>query len=75
MKLRYSFPLVLGVWAILTLSPRPPLADAPTFYRGVDLSYVNEMDDCGAVYRVNGEARDPYQIFADYGANLVRIRL
>jgi arabinogalactan endo-1,4-beta-galactosidase len=33
------------------------------------------MDDCGAVYRVDGEARDPYEIFADYGANLVRVRL
>lgn len=43
--------------------------------RGVDLSYVNEMEDCGAVYHVDGEARDPYQIFADVGASLVRVRL
>ncbi len=45
------------------------------FYFGVDLSYVNEMDDCGAEYRVNGEIQDAYQIFADFGANLVRVRL
>lgn len=45
------------------------------FYFGVDLSYVNEMEDCGAVYHVEGQARDPYEIFADYGANLVRVRL
>lgn len=50
-------------------------ATSATFYRGVDLSYVNEMEDCGAVYRVKGEARDPYQIFAEYGATLVRLRL
>jgi arabinogalactan endo-1,4-beta-galactosidase len=44
-------------------------------YAGVDLSYVNEMQDCGAEFRVKGEVRDPYRIFADAGANLVRLRL
>lgn len=44
-------------------------------YAGVDLSYVNEMEDCGAEYRVRGERQDPYQLFADAGANLVRLRL
>jgi len=48
---------------------------APTFYFGVDLSYVNEMDDCGAVYRENGEPRDAYELFSRHGANLVRARL
>jgi arabinogalactan endo-1,4-beta-galactosidase len=46
-----------------------------TYYRGVDLSYVNEMEDCGAVYHINGEAQDPYSIFQENGANLVRLRL
>lgn len=45
------------------------------FYFGVDLSYVNEMDDCGAVYRENGEQRDAFALFAERGANLVRARL
>ena len=44
-------------------------------YKGVDLSYVNEMEDCGAVYYENGSAKDPFQIFADHGANVVRVRL
>ena len=44
-------------------------------WRGVDLSYVNEMEDCGAVYRLNGETRDPYALFAEIGANVVRLRL
>ena len=47
----------------------------PSFYFGADLSYVNEMEDCGAVYRVGGEAKDPYRIFADAGTNLVRVRI
>ena len=44
-------------------------------WRGVDISYVNEMEDCGAVYRTAGEIRDPYEILADKGANLARFRL
>ena len=44
-------------------------------WRGVDLSYVNEMEDCGAVYRLNGAIRDPYELFAEIGANLARLRL
>ncbi|PJF22298.1 MAG: arabinogalactan endo-1,4-beta-galactosidase [Phototrophicales bacterium] len=50
--------------------------DADTFYRGVDLSYVNEMEDCGAAYYDSaGIPVDPYTFFADSGANLVRVRL
>lgn len=45
------------------------------FYFGVDLSYVNEMDDCGAVYQENGESHDAFVLFARHGANLVRARL
>ena len=48
---------------------------AQDLWRGVDLSYVNEMEDCGAVYRHEGEPADPYAIFANKGANLVRLRL
>jgi len=47
----------------------------PPFYFGVDLSYVNEMDDCGAVYLENGEAIDAFELFSEHGANLVRARL
>ncbi len=46
-----------------------------TFYFGNDLSYANQMEDCGAVFKENGEAKDVYQIFADRGTNLVRMRL
>lgn len=46
-----------------------------TIYLGADLSYVNEMEDCGEVYKENGIVRDPYQIFADHECNLVRLRL
>jgi arabinogalactan endo-1,4-beta-galactosidase len=61
-----------------TESPTPtslPPEPAPPFYFGVDLSYVNEMDDCGAVYLENGESRDAFELFSEHGANLVRARL
>jgi arabinogalactan endo-1,4-beta-galactosidase len=48
---------------------------AQEFYLGADLSYVNEMEDCGAVYKDNGQAKDPYAIFAGHGCDLVRLRL
>ncbi len=46
------------------------------FYKGADLSYVNEMEDCGGIYKdSSGISKDPYQIFKEAGTNLVRIRL
>lgn len=52
------------------------LIESPSFYYGADLSYVNEMLDCGAVYKdVTGTAKDPYKIFNEAGANLIRVRL
>jgi len=46
------------------------------FYYGADLSYVNEMDDCGANFKNrDGVMTDAYTIFKNEGANLVRLRL
>ena len=46
------------------------------FYAGVDLSYVNEMEDCRAVFKNSlGEKEDVFKIFKNEGANLVRVRL
>jgi len=44
-------------------------------YLGGDFSYINEMLDCGAVYRENGAIVDPYELFGKKGANISRIRL
>lgn len=47
-----------------------------TFFYGADLSYVNEMEDCGAIYKNRNNATDdPFSIFKESGANLVRVRL
>jgi hypothetical protein len=34
-------------------------------YLGADLSYVNEMVDCGGIYRSNGVPVEPYQFFSE----------
>jgi arabinogalactan endo-1,4-beta-galactosidase len=65
--------LALALAAVLAASGAQ--AQTPRFYFGADLSYVNEMEDCGAVYRVDGQAQDPYRLFADLGTNLVRVRI
>lgn len=53
----------------------PSPAPVPRFYFGADLSYVNEMEDCGAVYRVDGRPMDAYRLFEQIGTNLVRVRI
>jgi arabinogalactan endo-1,4-beta-galactosidase len=54
----------------------PPTPETISFYYGADLSYVNEMIDCGAMYKNSNEiTKDPYVIFQEAGANLVRLRL
>ena len=62
-----AVPLVLLLLA-------SPVAASETYF-GADLSFSNQMNDCGAVYKDGGVATDVYTIFKNHGANLVRIRL
>jgi arabinogalactan endo-1,4-beta-galactosidase len=48
---------------------------AQSFLLGADLSYINEMEDCGALYYHQGVEQDPYSIFAENECQLVRLRL
>lgn len=68
MQLRFSILLLLSS----LVASEIPCQD---FYFGADLSYVNEMNDCGIHYVENGEVRDAYSIFAAHNCNLVRLRL
>lgn len=45
------------------------------FSMGVDLSYVNQVEDYGGIYRDSNSQRDPFRIMRDHGANTVRVRL
>src|SRR5215510_7701231 len=65
--------LLAACWPCLLFA-----ADAPRkreLYLGADLSYVNEMEDCGGVYRENGKPRDAFELLHEHGGNLVRVRL
>src|SRR3712207_1991339 len=45
------------------------------FFKGADLSYVNELQDGGVKYYKDGTEIDPYNMLKKYGGNLVRLRL
>ncbi len=45
------------------------------FAMGVDLSYVNQIEDHGGIYLKNGTQVDPYEVLKKHGANTVRLRL
>ena len=59
---------IIFVFASITMQ-------AQNFYFGSDLSYVKQMEDCGATYKEDEESKDPFLIFADHGNNLARFRL
>lgn len=86
-----KFDLILCYLALLFFNACSPTSDTPKninpseggevsnvnlFYRGADLSYLNEMLDCGAIYyNESGNQEDPYTIFSKAGTDLVRVRL
>ena len=45
------------------------------FVMGVDLSYVNQVEDHGGIYRDSSKVRDPFRIMKNHGSNMVRVRL
>jgi|1048.fasta_scaffold06263_3 arabinogalactan endo-1,4-beta-galactosidase len=57
-----------------TPAPTPTAYELEQFVMGVDLSYVNQIEDNGGLYS-DGALKDPFQIFKHRGANAVRVRL
>ncbi len=45
------------------------------FAMGADLSYVNQIEHQGGMYRDSGAITDPFVIFKKHGLNVVRVRL
>jgi arabinogalactan endo-1,4-beta-galactosidase len=67
--------LIMAAMAASLLNLSVAQAAQPPIYLGVDISYANEMDDCGAVYKAGGQTVDQYRFFKSAGANVARIRL
>jgi arabinogalactan endo-1,4-beta-galactosidase len=67
------------IFCTLLLAMLGPVAfaaePAPVLYLGADLSYVNEIEDCGGVFREQGKPRDPFELLHEHGANIVRVRI
>ena len=66
---------LLSFVVLLACLKKEQISSTSELYLGADLSYVNEMIDCGGIYRSNGAPVEPYQFFAEKGANLIRLRL
>lgn len=59
-----------------TPDPKEKDPEMTEFYFGVDLSYVNQIEDNGGSYKnAAGEISDPYLLLEQHGANLARIRI
>lgn len=74
MSSRILAAFLLMLPALAQAGPRAPVP-ARGLYLGADLSYVNEMEDCGAVYRLRGKPMDPFTLLRKEGGNLVRVRI
>jgi arabinogalactan endo-1,4-beta-galactosidase len=55
--------------------PITALAGASEFIAGVDVSFLQQIESAGGVYREDGTPRDALDIFKDHGLNYVRLRL
>ena len=70
----YLLLLSVPVWC-LSCQTKEPSSVEPSFYVGADLSYTNELEDCGVKYTENGVETDIFTLFQQHGANMVRLRL
>jgi arabinogalactan endo-1,4-beta-galactosidase len=45
------------------------------FIKGADVSFLNQLEENGAVFRDSGFAKDPLEILKSHGFNAIRLRL
>lgn len=74
MRGKRRFTLV-AMASLISLATAQAESTKPPIYLGVDISYANEMDDCGAVYKSGGTSVDQFKFFKSAGANVARIRI
>ncbi len=85
--LRYTALIVLVASCKKNVSATPPNNDtlpavsSKVFYNwdkfvmGADLSFSNQVEDYGGIYKDSGVSKDPFVIFKNHGTNTVRVRL
>ncbi len=45
------------------------------FIKGADVSFIPQIEDNNGIYKEDGVAKDPLQIFKDHGFNYIRLKL
>ncbi len=70
-KIAFAFSFTLLICTSCTKKVKP----ISEFMMGVDLSYVNQVEDHGGIYKENGKPIDCFKLFRDKGANIVRLRI
>ncbi len=74
--MRIVYALLIPVLVLISCKDDSKIVEETIpIYLGADLSYVNEMLDCGGEYRSDSEVVDPFEFFAENGCNIVRVRL
>ena len=73
--MKRALAALLAVTATAAQAGAPAPLPATGLYLGGDLSYVNEMEDCGAVYRLRGKPVDAFKLLKREGGNIVRVRI
>src|SRR3954454_2678171 len=71
----YFLACLAGAGATALQAGPPAPVPSSGLYLGADLSYVNEMEDCGATYRLHGQPIDPFKLLKREGGNIVRVRI
>lgn len=83
--MKYGFLVLLGLIILVSWScdkeveevksEEPVFYDHDEFVMGVDLSYVNAIEDADGSYKDENGETDVFKILKNKGANLVRVRL
>lgn len=64
-----------GDTPLIPTTPNRVFYTPDKFVMGADLSYVNQVQDYGGVFKDSTKVKDPYVLCKERGTNLVRVRL
>ncbi|ANQ51391.1 arabinogalactan endo-1,4-beta-galactosidase [Flammeovirga sp. MY04] len=74
-KIQWFIPFLLLIYSCSNTKKNEPISPENNFINGVDLSYVNQIQERGGRYFEGDNEKDIYQIFSEKGNDLVRLRL
>lgn len=64
-----------GGGVVIPTTPTRVFYETDKFVMGADLSYTNQVQDYGGIYRDSAKVKDPFLLCKERGTNLVRVRL